>query len=88
VGDKILPPRSDGELARILERGRGNGGPTIIRRCPHPPAKLRVTGRGTHSILIMCACGSGTLALLVPERALTKAETEALIALSRESDWS
>jgi hypothetical protein len=91
MGDRILPPRSDGELARILERGRELGRrvvPGILRRCAHEPQKLKVTGRGAHSLIVVCSCGSGTLALLVPQRPLSRSETDALVALARESEWS
>lgn len=91
MGERILPPRSDGELARTLERGRELGPrigiPTILRKCAHPANKLKITARGTHSIIVVCACGSGTLALLMPERPLKPNETEAIIAISRESEW-
>lgn len=91
---KITPPRTDGQLARILERGRELGPrlrdhlPEIIRRCPHSPEHLKITARGTHSLIVVCQrCQSGTLAVLVPARPLTSAETDALIALARESEW-
>jgi hypothetical protein len=90
MAGRILPPRSDGELARILERGRETrrDGPEILRRCAHEPGKLKITGRGAHSIIVVCSCGSGTLALLVPQRPLSRSETDALVALARESEWS
>lgn len=94
AGEKILPPRTDGELARILQRGRELGPhlrdhlPEILRRCRHEPGKLKITARGTHSLIVVCqGCGSGTLAVLVPPRPLSSAETDALIALARESEW-
>jgi len=90
MAGKILPPRTDGELGRLLERGRevaGHAAAQILRRCDHAPGKLKITGRGAHSIIVVCACGAGTLALLVPARPLTKSETEAIIALARESEW-
>ncbi len=86
--EKILPPRTEGELARLLERGRGLGSRIqILRRCAHPPSKLRITARGAHSIVVVCSCGSGTLALLIPARPLRPQETEAIISLARESEW-
>lgn len=88
---KILPPRSDSELAHTLEIGRETGGtrvgPIILRRCKHPAEKLKITARGNHSIIVVCACGSGTLALLMPERPLKPAESEAIVAIARESEW-
>ncbi len=91
AGEKIIAPRTDGELARLLERGRELGSrlhlPEILRRCAHPPAKLKITARGTHSLIVVCSCGSGTLAVLIPERPLTSHETDAIIALARESEW-
>lgn len=93
AGEKIVPPRSDTELAQLLERGRGQGeakrgSVTILSKCAHEPKKLTITGRGAHSIIVVCKCGAGTLALLVPARPLTSAETDAIVALARESDWT
>lgn len=92
MAEKIVPPGSESQLARMLERGRELAPrihlPEIMRRCAHPANKLRVTARGVHSVVIVCACGSGTLAVLIPERPMKPAETEAIIALARESEWS
>lgn len=75
----------------MLERGRDLGqrigAPIILRKCRHPGEKLKITARGAHSIVVVCACGSGTLALLVPERPLKPAETDAIMSLARESEW-
>jgi hypothetical protein len=91
MGDRTLPPRTDLELARLLERGGDlggrRGGPLILRRCRHEPGKLKITARGKHSIVVVCSCGSGTLAVLMPERPLKPNETEAIIAIARESEW-
>lgn len=88
---KILPPRTDGELARLLERGRELGPrlhlPEILRRCPHPPEKLKITARGAHSLIVVCSCGSGTLAVLIPARPLKSHESDAIVQLARESEW-
>ncbi len=91
---KALPPRTDSELAKVLERGnelpkRGSlpSLPEILRRCAHPPGKIRVTARGAHSVILMCQCGAGTLALVMPARPLSKMETEAIIGLAREASW-
>jgi hypothetical protein len=88
----VLPPKTEGELARILERGKEFARPALhlpqlLRKCEHGPGKLKITARGAHSLIVMCTCGAGTLALLVPARPLSKAETEMLIAISRESEW-
>lgn len=90
MADKITPPGSESQLARVLERGRASvidRFPTILSRCNHPAQKLKITARGVHSIVVVCSCGSGTLAVLVPARAIKPAETEAIIALARESEW-
>lgn len=90
TGEKITPPGSESQLARLLERGRASVAdrfPTILSKCPHPPDKLKVTARGAHSLVVVCRCGSGTLALLVPARPMSSAETDLLIKLGRESEW-
>ncbi len=89
---RALPPRTDGELARLLELGRRDHPVDglvrgILRRCAHPADKLRVTARGNHSVILVCQCGAGTLALMMPERALSKAETEAIVTIAQQSEW-
>lgn len=63
--------------------------PIVGMRCEHEPEHLRITAKGKTTLLVRCTrCGRSGPFVPIPERPLSSAESDLMVALAREASWA